>query len=109
VDALVSLSAIDGRLVRHFQLIEPAGYGNPAPLLAAYDLKLVSPRPVGADGAHLKFQVTDGHAVLDCIAFRQGYWFGKLPHRIDLAFAPEINEWNGERRVQLNVKDMRPA
>jgi single-stranded-DNA-specific exonuclease len=45
----------------------------------------------------------------DAIAFRQGDWFGQLAHRIDLAYTLEVNEFNGERRLQLNVKDIRPA
>ncbi|MBI3760547.1 MAG: single-stranded-DNA-specific exonuclease RecJ, partial [Chloroflexi bacterium] len=109
IDAAVSLSALNERLMESLRQLEPAGYGNPTPLLAAFDVKLVSARRVGSDGTHLKMQVTDGRTVLDCIAFRQGDWFAKLPHRIDVAFTLEINEWNGERNVQLNVKDLRKA
>jgi single-stranded-DNA-specific exonuclease len=47
--------------------------------------------------------------VVDAIAFRQGAWTGQLPRRIDLAYAVEVNEYNGEKRLQLNVKDIRPA
>jgi hypothetical protein len=28
---------------------------------------------------------------------------------IDVAFRPEINVWNGERRLELRVFEMRPA
>jgi single-stranded-DNA-specific exonuclease len=31
------------------------------------------------------------------------------PSRIDAAFCPMINEWNGSRYLQLNLKAFRPS
>jgi single-stranded-DNA-specific exonuclease len=45
----------------------------------------------------------------DAIAFRQGNLFGQLGPRIDVAFTLEANEFIGERKLQLNVKDVRKA
>jgi hypothetical protein len=28
---------------------------------------------------------------------------------IDIAFFPEMNEWNGSSNLQLRIKDLRPA
>jgi hypothetical protein len=47
--------------------------------------------------------------VRDAIAFRMGEWAEQLPRRVDVAYTFEINEFNGEARLQLNVKDLRPA
>ncbi|HEY63169.1 MAG TPA: single-stranded-DNA-specific exonuclease RecJ, partial [Caldilineae bacterium] len=58
---------------------------------------------------HLQLVVSDGRIVFDAIAFNQGDWADRMPSRIDLAFTFEINEWNGERRFQLRVQDLRPA
>ncbi|MCB0151590.1 MAG: hypothetical protein KDE01_28550, partial [Caldilineaceae bacterium] len=43
--------------------------------------------------------------------FQQGEWAALLGDgsRIDLAFQVEINEWQGNRRLQLNVQDLRPS
>ena len=67
-------------------------------------------------GNTLKLSVRDPNGtgptarrVVDAIAFRLGAWAGQLPRRIDLAYTVEVNEYNGERRLQLNVKDIRPA
>jgi len=62
---------------------------------------------------HLKMTLSDGRAtansgVWDAIAFRQGEWAGKLPSRIDVVYTLEVNEWNKQKRLQLNVKDLRP-
>jgi hypothetical protein len=47
--------------------------------------------------------------VWDAIGFNLGYQASGLPARVDLAYAFESNEFNGDRRLQLNIKDLRPA
>ncbi len=117
IDAVVGLSDIDWALQGLLSQVEPCGYGNPQPVLATAGLEVASPpRTVGQDGQHLKLSVRDPNGtgpnarrVVDAIAFRLGAWAGQLPRRIDLAYTVEVNEYNGERRLQLNVKDIRPA
>jgi hypothetical protein len=46
---------------------------------------------------------------MDAIAFNQGHWHNNLPDRLDIAYHLEMNEWNGEKRIQLNVRDLRAA
>ncbi len=114
VDAVVGLGEIDWTTPEFLAQLEPCGYGNPQPVLASLGLEVVAQRAVGQDGQHLKLTLRDpsetGPAaarVLDAIAFRQGAWHGQLPRRIDLAYTVEVNEYNGEKRLQLNVKDIR--
>jgi single-stranded-DNA-specific exonuclease len=64
---------------------------------------------VGADGKHLKLTLEQGGVVWDAIAFRQGGRLTGLPTLLDLAYSVEVNEWEGRRRLQLNVQDLRPA
>ena len=116
VDAVVSLGDIDWALQGLLSQIEPCGYGNAQPVLVSTGLEVVSQRPVGQDSQHLKLAVRDPNGagpsarrVVDAIAFRQGAWTGQLPRRIDLAYTVEVNEYNGEQRLQLNVKDIRLA
>ncbi|MCX7670285.1 MAG: DHH family phosphoesterase, partial [Anaerolineae bacterium] len=116
VDAVISLSDVDFALHGWLAKLEPCGYGNPQPVLASLGVEIADARPVGQDGQHLKLVVRDPAAtgpnarrVVDAIAFRQGAWYGQLPRRVDLAYTLELNEYNGEQRLQLNVKDLRPA
>ncbi len=111
IDAEVSLAEFDFALVKQLALLEPCGYANPQPVFASLGLEVVSARPVGAEGKHLKLQVRAPRspAIWDAIAFRMGEWFSGLPRRVDLAYAIEINEFNGRSTLQLNVKDIRPA
>jgi single-stranded-DNA-specific exonuclease len=111
VDANVSLGDLDWALVEQLRQLEPCGYANPQPVFVSVGLEVVSARLVGSDGRHLKLAVRDRRtrAVWDTIAFRMGEWYDALPNRVDLAYAVEINEFNGRRSLQLNVKDIRRA
>ena len=109
IDAEASLEELDWALYEQLQRIEPCGHANERPVLLARDLKVVSHRAVGANGHHLKLSVTDGRTFFDAIAFRQGRLAEQMPARVDLAFTLDVNKWNDERRLQLNVIDLRPA
>jgi single-stranded-DNA-specific exonuclease len=109
VDAVVELARMSGELHRELTRLEPCGYANPHPLFLSQNVRLLGQRAVGSDGKHLKLTLSDGRAVWDGIAFRQGEWAGKLPDRVDVVYHLEANEWNGQQRLQLNVQDLRPA
>jgi len=111
IDAAVELGDLDWAVHDLLRQLEPCGYANPQPVFAALGVELAGYRQVGTDRQHLKLSVRDPHGgqEWDAIAFRQGHWFGQLAPRIDVAFTLEANEFNGERRLQLNVKDLRKA
>lgn len=110
-DVEIPLHELKPELMNYIQLMEPTGYGNRQPQFISRDLYIdrEKTRQVGSDGNHLKLVVTDGLITYDAIAFRQGYWYEKLPRRIDLLYTFEINEFNGRTNFQLNVKDIKPS
>ncbi len=116
IDAVVELSDLDWALAELLMQLEPCGTGNPQPLFATFGLEIVDQRPVGRESQHLRLTVRDPRAtgpqarlVRDGIAFRMGEWVGNLPARVDLVYALEINRFNDEARLQLNIKDIRPS
>ena len=67
----------------------------------------VIPRAVGKEGQHLKFSVEDSLGTQwDAIAFHLGYWEGRIPSYVDIAYVLERNDWYGNVSLQLNVKDI---
>ena len=100
----VGLQILDG-----LNQLRPYGAGNPEPVFVSHGLEVKGKRLVGAEGKHLKLVLSDGQQIWHAIAFRMGSLHGVLPDRVDLAYTLEINEWNGRQRLQLNVKDIRPA
>jgi single-stranded-DNA-specific exonuclease len=97
------------RIMDGLDRLRPFGAGNPAPVFSSRGLEIKGKRVLGADGEHLKLVLYDGRQTWDAIAFRQGAWLDHLPARADVAYTLEVNEWNGRSRLQLNVKDIKPA
>lgn len=103
------LSELKPDLLKYLSWLQPTGMGNPAPIFMSSGLRVTRQKALGSDGSHLKMAVTDGKITYDAIAFRQGHWFAQLPQRIDLMYIFELNEYNGQVSLQLNVKDIRES
>jgi single-stranded-DNA-specific exonuclease len=112
IDAKVAIESLNWGLQEQFARLEPTGHENPPPLLLSQRLRVREARTVGA-GRHLRLVVDGGPQtpVLDAVAFNRGEWRDQLGQetQIDLVYHLEANEWQGRRRLQLNVQDMRLA
>jgi single-stranded-DNA-specific exonuclease len=110
IDAEVQLESLNWGVVEQFSRLEPTGEDNPSPLLLARNCRVRSVRTVGS-GKHLKLGLDSGPAthVFDAIGFGLGEWQSAIQEddHVDIVFGAEINEWQGQRRLQLNVEDVR--
>jgi single-stranded-DNA-specific exonuclease len=109
VDVQLGLGELSRQLYDWLAKLEPFGYANPAPVFMTQHLRVVDKRAVGSKRSHLKLFLSDGRTRWSAIAFRQAHWLKRLPGYIDVAYHLELNEWNGRERLQLNVRDLRPA
>lgn len=108
IDAEVTVSDITDRLASQQVFFEPTGTGNLQPLFLWRGARLLSKQKVGKGDKHLKLKFEGGrNSGLDAIGFGLGDWYADLDNKVDLVFALEFNEWNGQRNKQLNVKDIR--
>jgi single-stranded-DNA-specific exonuclease len=108
-DLEMPLIELKPELLRYLEWLQPTGYGNRPVHFVSRNLKVMRKQPVGRDYSHLKMTLTDGRITYDAIAFRQGHWSEKLPPRIDVLYAFELNEYNGRASLQLNVRDIKAA
>jgi single-stranded-DNA-specific exonuclease len=108
IDAAVKLSDIDFNLLKELSLLEPYGDSNREPVFGAKDIKILEHRIVGDN--HLKMRLGQGKTSLDTIGFSMGDKIHDIgtTSSLDIAFVPNINEWNGTRNLQLNLKAIRP-
>jgi len=53
--------------------------------------------------------VSQGGTQRQCIGFGFGEWADQLElgGKIDLAYTAGVNEWNGNREIQLMIKDIK--
>jgi len=109
-DMEVSLSQLSMEVLDHLEYLEPTGYGNPSAVFVSRDVKIKSFRPVGSEGKHLKVTLDDEcGGFMDCIGFRMGPMHASLQPRVDVLYNIELNEYNGRKSLQLNLKDIKPA
>lgn len=89
---------------------EPFGMGNAQPKFVSKNVEVVEAAAVGSAKTHLRLVLTQDHQVYrKGIAFRQGAWASKLSvgSLIDVVYYVEVNEWNGNRELQLKVVDLK--
>ena len=109
-DVEVSLSELNFEVLKHLMFLEPTGYGNPEAVFVSRNVKVKMARTVGSEGRHLKMTFEDERgAIYDSIGFRMGHLRPDLPPYVDILYHLEVNEYNGRRTLQLNLKDIKPA
>ena len=110
LDAEIQAAQLSLQLAEDLALLEPTGYSNPPPLFLLQNLKVLEARSVGRDGAHLRLLLkSPPRQPIQAIAFGMGDLLESLPRRIDVAANLESNEWKGQRRLQLLLRDFRPS
>jgi single-stranded-DNA-specific exonuclease len=110
VDAEVTPAALRFQLLQDLHALEPFGAGNPRPVFVTRGFRVLS-EPQIIKEQHLKLRVGgDDNRPIEAIWWRGIEEVEQTPasnQRIDLAYELEANRWNGDIRLQLNVKDMR--
>jgi single-stranded-DNA-specific exonuclease len=102
------LTSANGETLRQLEALRPFGIGNPPPVFLSRDVQVREVRTIGTDHPGLKLKLSDGRAVWDAVAF-QGITREQLTPRIDVAYTLQSRVWNGQRRLELTVKDLRRA
>lgn len=105
LDAAVHLSEVTEKVAEEMSLLEPFGEGNKEPLFGAKELTVVNLRKVGSN--HLKMFLRQNGSTVSAIGFDMGDAQILEGALIDAAFTPSINEWEGNKNLQLQLKALR--
>lgn len=110
IDAEVMLGDLTLKVLESIEALEPHGTGNPKPVLVATNVKVAGElKVVGPKQNHLQVKFCQGNTTHKAIGWNMADR-GKVltpGRRCSIAFTPSINEWNGRREVQLELKDFR--
>ncbi len=110
VEGDCALDTVDSRFLRFLGSLEPHGPGNRRPVFAARGVQVVgAPSLVGGSSTHLKFRVRQEGATFEAIGFDLADHYEKLlvNQPLDIAYVVEEDQWRGNRRVQLLIKDIK--
>jgi single-stranded-DNA-specific exonuclease len=109
LDAEVQLNEISLATLAELDRLKPMGQGNPS--VQFFTRGVTHSRPLqrmGAEKQHVKLWLTDGTVTHECVWWNVGD--KSLPvGKFDLAFAPQVSEFNGRTTVQLKVLDWHQA
>lgn len=100
-------------LIEHIERLAPFGMGNPAPRFIFSQMNIHEMRTMGKDDRHLKLVVGshehDSAVKLEAVGFDKGEFIDRISATADVEVLGEvgINEWNGLRRPQIIMQDLR--
>ena len=110
VDCAIPVELLTIPNIDSLSVLEPCGNSCPKPVLLMKGLTIERITMVGG-GRHMRLRLRAGRASINAI------YFSVTPEAVsvqtgdlvDVAFTPQINEYRGERTVQMNVLDIRPC
>ncbi len=106
IDLELSPEDIDISLVEELSQLEPFGMSNPSPTFVINNLILKEKKLMGSSKEHLKLILEWPNGTLNCIWWSRGDIPLLNGDRVDIAFAPQLNVFNGVTSVQLILKDI---
>ena len=111
IDAAMPLRYVTEDLIRQLEMLAPFGKGNPEPLFAQKGILAENPRLLGAKKNVLKMRLRCGDGTaMDGICFRNAeetYEMVNENPEIMVAYVPSVNEYNGFRTLQAEIRYLR--
>lgn len=107
IDAEISKNDLRLETVDELKKLEPFGEKNEKPYFIYKGLKISSIRAL-SEGKHLKLSLRDGNQLIDAIGFNLGNLADEylIGDKVDIVGMLEINEYNGTKKIQINLKDI---
>lgn len=110
IDGEVALEDVNWELTNALEDFEPFGVGNHQPRFVTYGIEIIDFQKIGVGGKHLRLMVRQGQETKKIIAFGFGNGLGnqlKIGDRADIVYEVSVNEWNGNRELQLKLIDLK--
>ncbi len=110
VDCAIPVELLTIHNIDSLSVLEPCGNSCPKPVLMMKNLTIDRITMVGG-GRHMRLRLRSGRHGVNAIYFSANPETASIQpgDLVDIAFTPQINEFRGERSVQMNVLDIRPS
>jgi len=113
LEAEVPLSALTLGLLAEIEKLEPFGIDNLRPRFLATGLKVEGePKRMGVGEKHLSLRIRQGNTAIRAVGWNMADRIEELMSmngECSLAFTLKLNEWQGQRKVEIEVIDLRPG
>lgn len=106
IDLEITPEDITENLVKDIARLEPFGASNPAPTFVVKGFILKRKKLMGANKEHLKLIIEKDGMLFDAIWWSKGDLGLSAGAKLDIAFSPQINVFNGNVNLQLIIKDV---
>lgn len=111
IDLFLAGNNMTLEFIHELNQLAPFGNANEKPLIGLENVRLKQPQWMGAEKNHVRFSaLSDDGAVIPCVLFNRAKEFSSLimdNNPVLLVGSPDIHEWNGQRKVQFLVHDIR--
>lgn len=107
IDSETRLGSINWDVADMLELFAPFGIDNEEPIFASRGVEVETVVPVGKDLNHVKLVLRQEDKKVPAIAFNLAKLELKPQQIIDIAFSVNINQWNGNKEIQLQIKDIK--
>lgn len=93
------------------EALQPFGVGNRVPVLRVRGVGVRSYTTIGQDGSHLKVQLATPRGVVPAVSWGNAGRSRELVRQplLDVVATVGIDRWNGQRKLQVELKDWRPS
>lgn len=109
LDFETNLSSLTLDTLEQFKILEPFGTENPSPQFFSKGLHISIPAsPMGKEKEHIQMHVSDGSNPKRTVGWRKADHIPILNSQnisINLAYSSQINEYNGNRSVELTLEE----
>lgn len=110
IDCLARLSDLDFKIYRIIEQMGPFGPDNTKPVLMSQKLKETGYSKLLKE-KHLRLFLQQEDLIFSGIAFNMAEKWPLVQsgQQLDVAYTLDVNEWNGDRKLQLKILDIKPS
>ena len=108
IDGEMALTDINSRFMRFLEKLGPFGPGNMRPKFVSRNLSISGQPRLMGNGEHIRFIVGQNGRNYPAVGFKLSSHYEDLIRGVpvDIAYVVEVNQWQGQSNIQLNVRDI---
>lgn len=112
IDSALKLREVNSGFISRIEKIAPFGMENPQPIFISGPLQVSAMRTLGQEGKHIKLYLKEkaDSKPTEAVIWNRAQEFletygSKINPEITIVYTPKINDFRGERFIQLDIRD----